>query len=305
MGLRVRIFLLDLNLNFMVIKTYGDRLYGELLGEIDELSFKEKGLLARLEACIALCIKYLGWLRNFVKDNKPKDELGWIVLFKEIKPKFKAQLLFYKRALRLEAQRTVGDKEALVAYYIQALEKLAGSFAEDRAFWEYVRRGCTHLDTRYYVPGVYDPLLDPDENLVDADPDFSSSHDSLLAKVMANELLVGWLEKRLGQLHGKEDADIEELLEDSSYVWTESKNGLTEVGYSFHLHKCFNNGKATLNGIMGYLQMVFHVDLGNFHNAFKQMRRRAARTPFLDGLKKDVLRKMDDMDEKGDPDDAN
>lgn len=282
----------------MVIKTYGERLYGQLMEEIDEMNYSDGGLLAKLENCIALCVKYLNWLKAFVKDNKPKDETAWIVLLKEVKPRFKAQLIFYKKALRIESQRVIGDKEALSAHYVAALEQLAERFDENRAFWEYVRRGCTHLDSRYYVPGVYDPLLDPDENLVDADPDFASSHDSQLAKVMADELLVEWLEKRLAKLHDKQDADILELVAETEYVWTESKNGLIEVGYAFHLKKCFNGGKASLRGLMGYLQKVFHVQLENFNHAFKQMRRRNVRTPFLDGLKKEVLKKMDDMDDR-------
>jgi hypothetical protein len=279
----------------MILVNYGERLYKELMEELDGINFNEKELMGRLEKSILATVKYLRWLKDFVKSNPPGGQAEEIAFFKEVKPKFKAQLIFYRQVLNIETRRTIGDTQAISNYYLGELDVLTHFFDSNQSFYAYVRTGATYLDEQYYVRGRYDPMLDPDENSVDADETFCTGHDRKLAQVLASELLLTYLERRIAGVNNREGDDIEAILEDSYYIWTQTKSALVELGYGLFLTHAFNQGNATLNGLMHYLEKVFHVDLGNFYDTFKTIRRRDQRTLYIDQLKQALIDKMEDM----------
>ena len=75
--------------------------------------------------------------------------------------------------------------------------------------------------------------------------------------------------------------------------WTSPKTYLIELIYSLDAAGCFNSGKISLNRIAVFFEEVFGIDLSHFARDFYEMRIRNNRTPFLDMLKKLVMRRMD------------
>jgi hypothetical protein len=279
----------------MILLKYSERLYQELMDELAETAFREKSLITRLETSIGICIKYLRWLKGFVQDNQPENREQEIILFKQIKPKFKAQMVFHQQLLNIESRKVIGNAEGISAYYIHELEVLTHFFKSNLSFYQYVRTDSTHLDDKYYIRGVYDLKLDPDEGLVDADESFNTSHDNKLAHVLSAELLLTYLERAIERVNNREDGDIEDILDTGDFIWTQTKSALVEIAYSWILTRAFNHGKATLNGLVRYLEKVFHVELKNFYDTFKTIRQRDQRTLYIDQMKDALLEKMNDM----------
>ena len=79
--------------------------------------------------------------------------------------------------------------------------------------------------------------------------------------------------------------------------WTSHKTYLIELIYSLEAAGCFNSGKISLNRIAVSFEEIFNIDLSHFARDFYEMRIRNNRTPFIDTLKKLIIRRMDNPKE--------
>jgi hypothetical protein len=246
----------------------------------------------RLEKSVLVCIKFFTRLRDFYKEHEPKDPEDKIRFFKEVKPKFKALLIFNQSLLRIEARRVIGTREYLSQYYLEEIRIITHYFEEHDDFYRYMRTKSSYLDDQYYLPGVFNVHLDPDENIVDADDVFSTSHDTQLAHIIANELLLAYLEKTILRLNSREDIDLHTFIEEEMIVWTQTNTALSENIYGWKETKALNNGNISIARITAYMQRIFHVDLGNISDNWNYICERANKTIYFDEMKKAVLERM-------------
>jgi len=205
----------------MIFK-FSERLYEDLNEALGALRLEEKQIIKRLEQSVLISVKYFTRLKDFFKENPPKDKEGLIRFFKEVKPKFKALLIFHQTLLRIEGRRTIGDKSVVSNYYLDEVKVLTNYFEDHSDFYRYVRSGNNYLDEQYYLPGVFNVHLDPDENIVDGDTVFCTSHDNKLAHIIAHELLLTYLEKTILRLNSREDIDLYTFIEEEMMIWTQT-----------------------------------------------------------------------------------
>ena len=60
-----------------------------------------------------------------------------------------------------------------------------------------------------------------------------------------------------------------------------------------------DNGNNDIRVVAQYLESSFGIDLGNFYQTYLELRtRKMNRTKFLDALREELLRRMDEQDEK-------
>jgi hypothetical protein len=275
----------------MIFK-FSEKLYEDLDAALGALKLNEIQLIKRLEQSVLVCIKFFTRLRDFYKENEPKSREDKIRFFKEIKPKFKGLLIFHQALLRIETRRTIGGKGDLSNYYLDEVKALIHYFEDHADFYSYIRSGADHLDGQYYVPGVFNVHLCPDENFVDADTVFSTSHDSKLAHVIAHELLLAYLEKAILRVNSREDIDLHTFIEEEMIVWTQTNTALSENIYGWKETNALNHGKISIARITAYMEKVFHVDLGNISDNWIYICERAKKTIYLDDMKKRVLERM-------------
>ena len=275
----------------MIFK-FSERLYEDLEAALGALKLNEKQLIKRLEASVEVCIKFFSRLRDFYKEHIPESEADKIRFFKEVKPKFKGLLIFHQALLRIETRRTIGGKEDLSNYYLEAVKVLVHYFEDHADFYHYTRANADYLDAQYYVPGVFNVHLDPDENFVDADTVFSTSHDSKLAHVIAHELLLAYLEKTILRVNSREDIDLSTFIDEEMIIWTQRNTALGEMIYGWKETKALNHGKISVARITAYMQKVFHVDLGNISDTWNYICGRANPTIYMDDMKKAMLERM-------------
>src|SRR5258708_27732440 len=100
-----------------------------------------------------------------------------IQFFKEIKPKYKALLIYHQTLMNIESRKPAGDHLSVVDYYRKELNSINYFFEVNVSFYQYVRSGATHLDALYFQRGKFNIHLHPYDGFVDFDPDFNTSHD--------------------------------------------------------------------------------------------------------------------------------
>jgi len=80
---------------------------------------------------------------------------------------------------------------------------------------------------------------------------------------------------------------------------TASITDVVELGYALHANGFFNNGKASIKEVMDFLSNVLQKDLTNRRRLFFQIRERKGNaTKYLDELKTDLIRYMDELDQQ-------
>lgn len=168
-------------------------------------------------------------------------------------------------------------------------------------FYQYYKAGKTYLDRQYFLRCPQHPDLTSDRYFFDRDPEFSTSHDFKLSRMIANERLAEYL---IGVLEnsGKHpnQSRFEAETSDRPLYWTASKADLTELVYALQGAGCLNNGSVEVKTIATFLEEKFQMPLGHIYRTFLELKgRKKNRTPFLDRLREKLIERMDAADEGG------
>lgn len=234
-------------------------------------------------------------MQTYVFPNK-EDE---ILFFKTQKPEILGRLLFFYKIYRIETQCPNGSNEAIKSYINRELDSLTYFFNRNLDFYQYYRSHSTLYDEYYFVRGKADLRLCTDSAQFDKDPNFSTGYDYKVAKIIANEMLRIYLNKRLIKL--ETDNQIEDNLQRLNkypFRFTGKKVFLVELGYSLASSGDFNNGNVEIKEMMNFLSTVFHIDLGDYYAAYIAMKERKDRTAYLHHLIERLVKRMDDDDIK-------
>ena len=77
----------------------------------------------------------------------------------------------------------------------------------------------------------------------------------------------------------------------------DSKVALVEFIYALYAGKCFSNGNTSLKDIAFCCETLFNIEIGDFYRIFLEIRnRKKSRTQFLDKLKEQIIKMMDELD---------
>lgn len=266
-----------------------DRLFADLNKDLNAVTLEEHEDIRRLERSVRLCLKYLQKLKDFCKAHDPGTPAEEINFFKQVKPRFKAQLIFYQSLLNIESRKPLGNGTAVAKYYTGEIRVLKHFFESNLSFYQYVRTQACHLDEYYFLRGTYDIHLDPDQCMIDFDPAFSTSHDHKLAQVIAHELLQHHLEEAI-QKTGQRESLVHAGHEFQDFDWKQTKCALIELIYSWHATEAF--GKRSLKSIAKFIERSFNISLGNFYDTYDWLCGRPCPTLYIDEMKTAFLMRV-------------
>jgi hypothetical protein len=154
------------------------------------------------------------------------------------------------------------------------------------------------MDQTYFLRKFNSGNLN-DPHLADCDPEFSTSHDYLVTKLLADQKLLEYLNTEIAILKNPIPIKGFEQKDSSPLTWTASKAGLVELIYALQSGAVYNNGNAGIREIAEHFEKLFKVDLGNYYHIFNEIRlRKKSRAQLLDHLKDRLLVKMGELDEK-------
>jgi hypothetical protein len=185
-----------------------ETLYQHMMDRIQETSKNQQpDPLAFLKECIGIVRSAIEQLKNAVADSPFQNEAEEIQFFKHIKPRFYCQLIYYLMVYDIEIDKPMGTREKS-KYFKKELGKLKAFFEKNREFYHYFRSGSTHEDVRFFVRGKQDFSASLHPYYFDADPRFSTSQDIKTARLLANELLIEYLENEIGKFADKPATEV-------------------------------------------------------------------------------------------------
>lgn len=211
--------------------------------------------------------------------------------FKEAAPAIFSRLIFFNQLYRFESRRAVKGT-ALEGKQLQdILQHIENFIIRNADLYSYYHSQVNDFDELLFTrskPHLH--LLDDDE-LILLDSRYCTPAGFKMAKFNAYERLQRYLIPTTGAAVSSPEKKI---------LWTDQKSALIELVYGLYATRSIDNGKATVKDIASILEKAFHTDLSNYYRAMQNMRiRKINRTKYLDLLKQNLEKLMDDTDEWG------
>ena len=276
-----------------------DKILTDLDVEIDEIDLYGYGIIETSLSMVRRLQSVLNDLREKIQTNEFPSTEDEILILKTQKPEILARLLFFYKIYRIEAQCPNGSDEVVRNYINRELDNLTYFINSNLDFYQYYRSGSTVYDEYYFVRGKADLRLCTDSAQFDKDPNFSTGYDYKVAKIIANEMLRIYLNKRLQKLAN--DNQIEDNLQRCLKYplrFTGKKVSLIELGYSLVSSGDINNGNVEIKEMMNFLSTIFNIDLGDYYASYIAMKERKNRTAYLHSLIENLIKRMNEDDMK-------
>jgi hypothetical protein len=272
------------------------RLYEKMENRINLVRDQSFPLLKETSQCITICEETLRELKKQLEKNPLKEVKEEVEFFKEIKPKFYSQFIYYVKIFLIEINRPTGSDKVQISFLESHLTRIKHFFDNNLDFYQYYRSGATHFDEVYFVRGKQDFHLLPDDLTLTFDHSFSTIQSYKVSKLFAYELLRIYLNSAIASIQLTDSAELKS--NEKRLQWTGSKVSLIELIYSLQTAGVVNNGAADIKLLTDFFERVFQLDLGNVYNVFQEMRiRKKNRSSFIDTLREKLIERMDQADE--------
>lgn len=269
----------------------------ELNSRLHAIDIEETDLILKAQKSI-VCIKdVLSKLRAFIVNYKFKNEEEEIYFFKVIKPEIVSQLIYHVKINNFESKRPLGSLEIQQCYILKELEKLTTYFNSHLEFYRYYRMNSTFLDDKFFVRGREDLHLHIDNLMIHIDPEFSTSQDYMVAKIIANDRLEVYLKTELDVLSRKISNPYwlpTNNVNNNLFHWTDSKTALVELIYAICAAGSLNHGQCEIRELTAFFEQIFNVRLTDIYRTYLEIKVRSIPTKYIDNLKTALLRKMEE-----------
>jgi hypothetical protein len=194
------------------MKAQYEQLYEEMIAEISwcrQVPMPEPEIVA---SCFWVAKNYWEQVKRKIeiKARPFKSEAQEIIFFRNIKPKFTAQIQYF--ATLSEALLFVpSEKEDQVAYWQKEMERYKWFCDKHKEFVDYYESGSCHLDNIYFIKMSVN--MEPVHPLVsyDADREFCSSYDHLVRSLLAHKMYNEYCKKKLAELVGGHRSHIGQI----------------------------------------------------------------------------------------------
>ena len=167
----------------MELKSQAEELR-EKLERNSSINFK---MFERCNNAIVLCRDLLMAYKKEISKKKFNDKDVEIEFFKEIKQAPLSNLVYHFELKSFEIHFPKGSEKVQRRYIQKRLIKLNKFFTVNLDFVQYIEQGETYLDDRYFTREYFKEFNVTHSKYYFRDPDFSSSHDLLLANLIANK----------------------------------------------------------------------------------------------------------------------
>jgi len=276
------------------MENFTSSLYAEMNEELERLAMTSDNILQRAERSYFVVEKTLEELKRYIVSYTFKDKDEEIKFFKEIKPMFLAELIYYMEVFQVESWKSPVGSEDEIAHYGLGKKRVDFYFKRYNELYTYYRKGSSENDETYFLrkeimPGLITPI-----SFSDMDPRFSTVYSFQFAKMQAYEQFSNYLQQCVYRLEHPGMEHLKEENKKSPNLWTDSKADLIELAYGIYARGSVNHGKADIKEIITALELIFNVNLGNFYRTFQSLRtRKKNRTPYWDAAKDDLIKTMD------------
>lgn len=234
-------------------------------------------------------------LKNKLLEQGFENDEDEICFFKEMKPQILSQLLYFNKIYTIELKRPNGSNIIQKNYYERELDSLTFFFNKNLDFYQYYRSNAIHFDDYYFRRGKLNLRLGIDSSQFINDTTFSTGYDYKVAKILSNEMLRIYPNKKLQQIDTQSANSNENKLSAQRNKWTSTKSAAIELGYAIYAARVIDNGNADIRDIMSVIQNILGIDLGDYYRTYIAIKsRKKDRTAFLRYLADCLERRMDE-----------
>ncbi|MEJ6979445.1 RteC domain-containing protein [Pedobacter sp. P351] len=276
------------------MKLFTERLYHALEKELYSISIESIAESEKLKMAVKACRKSLSILKRFISSYFFSNQEEEICFFKELKPLFYSQYIYYISIYNFQIKKPVGSKEDLNAYITSEIDALKRFFDHNQSFFQYYRMCGSHFDSFYFTRCGLDLCTDLED--YQADEMFSTSHDYKLSKIIANERYQEYLQHQISIAEGAAPSN------QCPIIWTSNQTDLIELIYALAESGAINNGNVEIKHLIENFQTLFQVDLHHYYRKYTDItNRKKERTVFLDKLKIGLIRRMEEKYQWNEP----
>ena len=252
--------------------------------------------LAQTQSGIELCHHTLFELRQVLALYPELALDEEVYFFKTIKPQALQNLIYFYEVRNCYLQLPKGSVKKQLDFLKFRSLGITEYLGTHRDLIFYMEQQCTYQDHLYFIrkPEIVMPVIP--ELVFYMDPDFSTSHDVLWARLLAKQKELLFLQKLREKLKrqryftGKEDK-LPEL------HWTASKTALVELIYALNSSQAINGGQEDIAKITAGFEVLFDVKLENVYKTYSEIReRKGKRARFVRKLWEGFTKKMEEED---------
>jgi hypothetical protein len=267
----------------MELKQFSEGLLNRLKGQIEQITLDQPDVLLRNSQIISSIEVLVIELKQYVLNYKFENINEEVEFFKTVKPIFISQLLFYKGLFKISLFESFHDSDARINYYRRQLKTLKRFMIKHEEFYHYALSNSVDLDEKYFVRNNNTKQFFIQDNR------FSTLYDNRLSRILANELIKGYIFNALQRIK----SPLAGNLNNSSLTWTGTKTDLVELIYALQAAGVFNKELADVKQIASHFENVFNITLGNYYRVFQEIRiRKTGQVNFINYLKEALMEKI-------------
>lgn len=176
--------------------------YRQLLTATASWQESEMPELEKIETCFKCSLNYWSEVKQLVKMHGFQASGEEIHFFKRIKPLFTANIEYYTHRYHALLFMPSNDDLELRRFWEWEIRKIERFYENNREFCRYMREDATDKDAEYFTRTAnhLPPLLNG--RFYDLDPETATSHDYLVAAIVAYELYEQFIRKEMRDLGG-------------------------------------------------------------------------------------------------------
>jgi hypothetical protein len=276
----------------IIMNTFCNIYINEFEIEYQKIKITYTNIIKKCYAVIEFIEKKLEDLFLRIRKHKFDEISDEIYFFKVIKPTIVAKLIYYKTILKIEIDLPSSKKNKIRAYE-KAINNIYRYSKENKTFYTYYRSRATYNDALYFVRSKKKVIFKQDCNCINLDSKLSTSHDYIMAKMIANDMITEYLENRIEEL----EKNYSTILPNNTVLnWSGSKVDLVELVYSLHHSKAFNNGNSDIKEIAAYFSKMFNIEIeDSIYRSYLDIKsRKIDRTKFLKQLSDTLNHKINE-----------
>ena len=256
----------------------------------------EENALEQLNQIERLSARMIHEIKEILTAQPFENEMEEIEFFKQVNPRILSPSIEQGLKYYILINKPITTNEALVDYFEDALKNLQSFFSMNSFHYQYFKSGIRELDHLYFLTSA-GPLSIPIIEIPTQMKAYCPAMSYLFAKFLAYENVQYYI---IEEISGLRTSNIVasmqvDAAETPELKWTGESINIIELAYGLWLTGQLNNGNASLNQIIRWLEKNLSVSIGIAQRKFSEIsrRKRISITKFIDQMRDAILKKID------------
>lgn len=233
--------------------------------------------------------------REFLKGYTFVNSQEEIEFFKCIKPEILSYRIEEGLRYSLTVNRPIGTTDIQLNYFEEELRALDSFFRMNAFYYQYYRNKFSELDSLFFIRNS-GPLTVPIADIIiPPEAGFSTPMSFLFSKFIAYENTQYYILEQIAELKNPGGKKNKISNEAGDLKWTGESINIVELAYGLWLTGQLNNGNASLNQIVRWLESNLDVSIGIVQRRFDEIgrRKRLSPTKFIDQMRDNIMQKIE------------